>query len=225
MLAALAARREIGVVADDHRIRAAELERHALGAPGRERGDALADRRRAGEGDLAHERVRDERLAGHRAACPGTTLSTPGGRPASVRISPRRSVVKRRRVGRLGHDRVAAQQRRAELVGTAASSGSSTARSRPRRRAAGAARARRRRGRGRARRRRGPAWPGPRSARACRPPCAARSSPRGSSCPARRRGSATSSSTCASKRLGARVQDRAAVGERAPRPLAVGGMR
>ena len=58
---------EVGVVADDHRVRAAELQRHALGADRGDRGDLLADRRRAGEGDLAHQRVAHERVAGDAA--------------------------------------------------------------------------------------------------------------------------------------------------------------
>ena len=52
--------RDVGVLGDDHRRVAAQLHRHALHVLAGQRGQLLAHRRRAGEGDLADDRVRDQ---------------------------------------------------------------------------------------------------------------------------------------------------------------------
>ena len=77
---------EIGVLEDDERRFAAELERHVL-HPGRGGGvDPGAGRDRAGDGDLGDRGMGGER--GPDRAAPWTTLKAPAGRPASARISP-----------------------------------------------------------------------------------------------------------------------------------------
>ena len=65
--------RDVGVLGDDHRRVAAQFHRHALHVLAGQRGQLLAHRRRAGEGDLADDRVRDQvvgdvgRVAVHQA--------------------------------------------------------------------------------------------------------------------------------------------------------------
>ena len=54
---------DVGVLADDHRVRAAELERDALQHRAGDRHHVAADLGRAGEGDAAHVGVADERVA------------------------------------------------------------------------------------------------------------------------------------------------------------------
>ena len=83
---------DVGVVEDDHRIGAAELERHALHASRGELGDVLSDRRRPGERDLRDSRVGDEGLAEHRPLA-GDDLEDVLREPASCMISAIRSVV------------------------------------------------------------------------------------------------------------------------------------
>ena len=53
---------DVGIVEDDHRRVAAELHRDPLHVRAGERGELLADRRRAREGDLADHRMRDQVL-------------------------------------------------------------------------------------------------------------------------------------------------------------------
>ena len=130
--------RQVGVVADDHRVRAAELERDALGAAAARAMICSPTGRRAGEGDLATSRVRDERRRRPRSRRPVTTLNMPSGRPPSASSSAKRSVVRGVVAGRLGHDGVAGDQRRRRACCTAAWSGSSRARSRRPRRAGAA---------------------------------------------------------------------------------------
>ena len=55
---------EIGVLEDDHRVLAAELEHDRLQPARRVGVDLAAGLDRAGEGDAAHQRMRDQRRAG-----------------------------------------------------------------------------------------------------------------------------------------------------------------
>jgi hypothetical protein len=76
---------ERGVVEDDVRRLAAELEGGLLAGARDRAGDHLADRGRAGEGDLVDAGVVDDGLPGGPA--PVTMLTTPGGSSACWQIS------------------------------------------------------------------------------------------------------------------------------------------
>ena len=87
---------EVGVVEDDERRVAAELERDLLHRPRALRHQQLPDLGRAGEADLADGRVRrssPRRSAARRPASPVTTWKTPAGRPASARARATASAV------------------------------------------------------------------------------------------------------------------------------------
>ena len=77
---------EVGIVEDDERRLAAELQKHRLQVAGRCLGDDPADPRRAGEVDPPHGRMA---RSGPRRSSPAssgalvTTLTTPRGSPAS----------------------------------------------------------------------------------------------------------------------------------------------
>ena len=73
----------IGVAEHDDRRMPAELHGGALHALGGELGEMLADRHRAGERDLAHDRSTRSGARRSVAGTPNTRLSTPGGTPAS----------------------------------------------------------------------------------------------------------------------------------------------
>ena len=117
--------REVGVVADDHRVRAAELERDALGAARGQRHDLLAHRRGAGERDLPNQRVRDERRAGDRAAA-GDDVEHAGGQPALGQQLGEPQRRQRRRAPPAWQPRCCRPRAPARACCTAASSGSST---------------------------------------------------------------------------------------------------
>ena len=128
----------------------------------------LARRGRAGERDLAHERVRDERLAGP-APVPGTTFRRPAAGPPRRGSRPSRSVVSGVVSAGLAttvlpHSSAGPSLLDSSVVGKfhgtiapTTPSGRRSTRPSSRRR-------------DRAHRRRGPPSPAPRSARACRPP-------------------------------------------------------
>ena len=106
---------DVGVVENDHRVGAAELEGHALDAARRELGDVLADGSRAGERDLRHARIGDERLAEH-GALAGDDLEDALGQAVLAHDLGDAERRQRRRLGRLGDDDVAADERGPELV-------------------------------------------------------------------------------------------------------------
>ena len=108
---------EIGIVADDERVLAAELERDLRAAACR--------RSRAIHRPTPVEPVK---LSTSTSGCstsappasapkPCTMLSTPGGSPASCAISANSQAVQRRVLGGLEHGGVAADQRRKHLPG------------------------------------------------------------------------------------------------------------
>ena len=70
---------DVGVVEDDERRLAAELQRQALAAARRRLADRPADLGRAGEGDLVDPGMRDQRRAG--GPCPGDDIDHPGRQP------------------------------------------------------------------------------------------------------------------------------------------------
>jgi hypothetical protein len=76
---------QIGVVEDDQGRLAAQFHRRVFQARGRGGIDLAARGHRSGERDLGHARVADQRGAHLRR--PWMTLKTPGGAPASTRIS------------------------------------------------------------------------------------------------------------------------------------------
>ena len=74
----------------------------------------LPDLGRAGEAELAHERVAtviSPPIVGASSASPVTTLSTPGGSPASSAELRDRERGERRLLGRLQHHRAAGRER------------------------------------------------------------------------------------------------------------------
>ena len=77
---------DIGVVANDHRIAAAELERDPLHVLRRNLHDMFSGGGRTGETDLANPWILQQSFRRQSLAGPGTILSTPGGRPASFRM-------------------------------------------------------------------------------------------------------------------------------------------
>ena len=105
---------DVGVLAHDHRVRAAELERDALHLRACDRDHVPADLGGAGEGDPAHVGMADERVADVRAAARDDVEHAVGhaGLGEDARDLERRQ---RRRGRRLGHDGVAARQRRRDL--------------------------------------------------------------------------------------------------------------
>ena len=81
---------DVGVVEHDQRRLAAEFEQRRLQVLGRDLGDDPADPGRAGEIDAPHRRMARSAPRPRPAASSGalvTTLTTPGGRPASRRHS------------------------------------------------------------------------------------------------------------------------------------------
>ena len=110
---------DVGVVHHDHRVLAAELQARRLQVAAAQLADLRADRARAGEADLVDEALLDrplEPLVGRRALGLDDVQHA-AGHAAGVE-QPRERVAERRRVlGRLPHDRVAAQDRRHEVPG------------------------------------------------------------------------------------------------------------
>ena len=103
-----------GVVEDDVRRLAAELQRDLLAGAGDRAGDGFADLGRAGEGDLVDAGMVHERRPV--APAPVTMLTTPGGRSACWKISrSEQQRGERRGLRRLEHDGVAAGQRGRDL--------------------------------------------------------------------------------------------------------------
>ena len=118
---------DVGVVHHDHRVLAAELQARRLQVAAAQRADLGADRARAREADLV-----DEALARAPARGPSNVVFAVGldevehaaGHAAGVE-EPRQRVAERRRVlGRLPDDRVAAQDRRHQVPGRARRPGS-----------------------------------------------------------------------------------------------------
>ena len=105
---------EVGVVEDDDRVLAAELEVDVLEAVGRVLRDLDARLARAGERDHGHVGVRDDRVA-DLSPPPWTMLTTPAGTPASIRSSTKRSPSVGRVRRRLEDDRVPADERGQDL--------------------------------------------------------------------------------------------------------------
>ena len=107
---------EVGV--REHHLRglAAELERDALqiGFGGIAQ-HQLADLGRTGEADRCRRRRGSASALPASSPKPGTTLSTPGGRPASEREFGQADRRQRRLLGGLEHHRVAGEQRRPDL--------------------------------------------------------------------------------------------------------------
>ena len=83
---------EVGVLEDDERALAAELERQLLARARRRLADDASHLGRAGERDLVDAGMLDESLR-RCAPSPVTTLSTPGGSPASCASSANSSAV------------------------------------------------------------------------------------------------------------------------------------
>ena len=105
----------VGVRADDHGVRASELERQALGALGGHGHDLPADRGRARERDLAHGGMLDEQRAELRSlACHDVQHARGETRLVHQLGDAKRR--QRRRLRGLRHHRVAGHDRRAELV-------------------------------------------------------------------------------------------------------------
>ena len=107
---------EIGVVEDDERRVAAELEADLLHRRGRLAHQQLADLGRAGEG--RRSAPRDGRSAPRRSRCalPVTTLRTPGGMPARSASTASASAVSGVSLAGLHHHRAAGGERRADLA-------------------------------------------------------------------------------------------------------------
>ena len=76
---------QVGVVEDDVRALAAELQRQPFDVARGHPHDLAPDGRRAGEGDLPHVRVAGQPGSDDRPS-PGTTFRTPGGSPHSCAI-------------------------------------------------------------------------------------------------------------------------------------------
>ena len=76
---------DVGVIEDDRRRLAAQLEADPLELFAADRGDVPAGRRRTGERDLVHARMANQALAG--LPPPGTIDTTPSGRSISSSIS------------------------------------------------------------------------------------------------------------------------------------------
>ena len=113
---ALDRRVDIGVVEDDERRVAAELQRDLLHRSRRLAHEQLADLGRAGEGDEAHGRMLAHRLADRRRVA-GDDVEDAGGHAGAQRKFAERQR-RQRRLGRgLGDHRAADGERRRDLAG------------------------------------------------------------------------------------------------------------
>ena len=116
---ALGGQVELGVGHHDQRVLAAQLEAGRLDVAPAQLADARADRGRAGEADLVDEPLRQRRLQpleGGRAVALDQ-VEHAVGQPAGEEQLGERLAERRRVLGRLPDDGVAAQQRRDEVPG------------------------------------------------------------------------------------------------------------
>ena len=120
-------RLEVGVVEDDHRRLAAQLQVRALERAGGGLQHLAAGGDVAGERDHAHLRMLDQRLRPRCSPRPQTTLSTPFGQDVG-RESREQQRRQRRLLAGLEHHGVAGGQRRRESSTPPSSAGSSRAR-------------------------------------------------------------------------------------------------
>ncbi len=104
---------EIGILEDDERRLAAELERQLLARAGGRLTDGAADLGRAGEGDLVDVVVFDQRRAGRAVA--GDDVDDAGRQPDLDADLGEGERGQRRELGRLQHDGVSCGQRRRDL--------------------------------------------------------------------------------------------------------------
>ena len=102
---------EVGVVEHDHRILAAELERHRHQALGRRRRDEAANLGRAGEHTLSSPRA----LTSAAPTAPSPCASRTGGAPAVANSSRDERARERRQLGRLEHHGVPRGERICDL--------------------------------------------------------------------------------------------------------------
>ena len=107
---------EIGVVEDDERRVAAQLQPDLLHRAGGLAHQELADFGRAGEADEAHRRMLAHRLADRRRAA-GEQVEDAGGHPGALRQFAEGERGERRGVGGLDHRRAADRDRRRHLAG------------------------------------------------------------------------------------------------------------
>ena len=106
---------DVGIVEHDHRGMAAELHRGPLHVPAGERGELLADRRRAGEADLADDRMRDQVLGDLRRDA--VDQADDARRHARIDKGPDQRGRRRRGfLRRLDDDRAAGGERRRQLA-------------------------------------------------------------------------------------------------------------
>ena len=115
---------EVGVVEHDGRALAAELEQQALHVAAGDLADAAADRVEPVKLTMSTCGEATSASAGLDAAEPVTTLTTPGGKPASSKTSPHADDGERVLRRRLHDDGVAHGQGRADLAGHVRRSGS-----------------------------------------------------------------------------------------------------
>ena len=110
---------EVGVVEDEERRVAAELERELHDLAGALRHQDLADGRRSREGELAHDRVARQLAADHGRVLgiAGHDLEDARGDPRAVGELGQGERRERRLLGRLAHDRVAGRERGRDLAG------------------------------------------------------------------------------------------------------------
>ena len=107
---------EVGIGEDDLRALAAELERHRHGVLRRRGLHQRADRDRAGEREVVRRRDAPASAAPASSPRPGTTLSAPAGKPASLRDAREGERGQAGLFGRLEHAGVAHRQRRADAA-------------------------------------------------------------------------------------------------------------
>ena len=110
---------DVGVVHHDHRVLAAELEARRLQVAAAQLADLRADRARAGEADLVDEPLLERALETlERLRALGLhDVEHAAGHAAGVEELGQRVAERRRVLGRLPDDRVAAQDRRHEVPG------------------------------------------------------------------------------------------------------------
>ena len=107
---------EIGIVEHDERRIAAELHRRALDSTGALLHQQLADRRRAGERQLANRRV-GRQLVADLAGLAGKNVHDAGGNAGALGELGERERRQRRCIGGLAHDRAAGSKCRGDLPG------------------------------------------------------------------------------------------------------------
>ena len=106
---------EIGVVEDDERRLAAELQRQLFAGAGGRLADDAADLGRAGEGDLVDVRMLDDQRAGRAVA--GDDVDDAGRQPRLHAELGEGERGQRREFRRLQHHRVSGRERRRDLPG------------------------------------------------------------------------------------------------------------